>query len=357
MAKARRFIAESMKLVDFCIELRDSRIPRSSSNPNIDALIGEKPRFVLLTKSSLSDRAATEEWIKHLSRRYESIAIDSKTLMGLSAFIDRVPEVMAERLEQNRRRMITRPLRAMVLGITNVGKSTFFNAMSRSKKAKVENRPGVTRGTQWIKTPYGLELLDTPGLLWEKIESEETAFMLAATGAIRDEVFDTIHIARKLCEVLAQQYPELLKTRYRLDTVVCDGTELFNSVAKTPLEEWIRYLKTGEIRPDDTAPGLPEARERLRYYDMTPAERNIYDEHINAIMIQNDVLSNARLEGLAEGRIEGRAEGRAEGMKQGRYEIIAMMLKNGVAPEDIARMTGLPKEEISLLQADSGTTE
>lgn len=232
MAKARRFIAESMKLVDFCIELRDSRIPRSSSNPNIDALIGEKPRFVLLTKSSLSDRAVTEEWIKHLSRRYESIAIDSKTLMGLSAFIDRVPEVMAERLEQNRRRMITRPLRAMVLGITNVGKSTFFNAMSRSKKAKVENRPGVTRGTQWIKTPYGLELLDTPGLLWEKIESEETAFMLAATGAIRDEVFDTIHIARKLCEVLAQQYPELLKTRYRLDTVVCDGTELFNSVAK-----------------------------------------------------------------------------------------------------------------------------
>ena len=163
---------------------------------------------------------------------------------------------------------------------------------------------------------------------------------------------DRLELTARQREAVVRKLPEEIFPEYYLIRV-----NEFNSVAKTPLEEWIRYLKTGEIRPDDTAPGLPEARERLRYYDMTPAERNIYDEHINAIMIQNDVLSNARLEGLAEGRIEGRAEGRAEGMKQGRYEIIAMMLKNGVAPEDIARMTGLPKEEISLLQADSGTTE
>ena len=168
---------------------------------------------------------------------------------------------------------------------------------------------------------------------------------------------DCLELTTRQRDAIVRKLPEEIFPEYYLIRV-----NEFNSVAKTPLEEWIRYLKTGEIRPDDTAPGLPEARSRLRYYDMDPIERHNYDEHINAVMIQNDVLENARLEGLiegraegmeqgraegmAQGRAEGMAQGRAEGMAQGRSELIATMLKNGVAPADIARMTGLPMDEI-----------
>ncbi|HPE95954.1 MAG TPA: ribosome biogenesis GTPase YlqF, partial [Bacillota bacterium] len=203
MAKAKRYIAENMKLVDMCIELRDSRIPRSSQNPNIQKLIGDKKHIVLLTKSSLSDRNASEQWIRFLrDGGVSAISIDSKTLLGFDSLIKTVPVLMSEKLDQYKRKGLNKPIRAMVLGVTNVGKSTFFNALSRTKKAKVEDRPGVTRNTQWIRTPYNLELLDTPGLLWEKIESRETAFMLAATGAIRDEILDTVEISRTLCVFL-----------------------------------------------------------------------------------------------------------------------------------------------------------
>lgn len=157
---------------------------------------------------------------------------------------------------------------------------------------------------------------------------------------------DCLELTTRQREAIVRKLPQEIFPEYYLIRV-----NEFNSVAKTPLEEWIRYLKTGEIRPDDTAPGLPEARNRLRYYDMDPIERHNYDEHINAVMIQNDVLSNARLEGLIEGRAEGRAEGlaqgKAEGIAQGRNELIATMLKNGVPPADIARMTGLPINEIT----------
>ena len=152
---------------------------------------------------------------------------------------------------------------------------------------------------------------------------------------------DCLELTTRQRDAIVRKLPEEIFPEYYLIRV-----NEFNSVAKTPLEEWIRYLKTGEIRPDDTAPGLPEARSRLRYYDMDPIERHNYDEHINAVMIQNDVLENARLEGLIEGRAEGMEQGRAEGMAQGRSELIATMLKNGVAPADIARMTGLPMDEI-----------
>lgn len=233
MAKAKRYIAENLKLVDFCIELRDSRIPRSSRNPGIAKLIDGRKKIVLLTKCSLSDPNVTRQWIEKLAADGEiAIPIDSKTLMGLDAFTRKFPEVMAEKLDFYKRKNMAKPLRAMVLGVTNVGKSTFFNAISRTKKAKVEDRPGVTRTTQWIRTPFNLELLDTPGLLWEKISSKESAFMLAATGAIRDEVFNTVEISQYLCAFLAQQYPNAFTSRFKLDSPEGTGPELFEAVAR-----------------------------------------------------------------------------------------------------------------------------
>lgn len=233
MAKAKRFIAANMSLVDMVVEIRDARIPMSSANPNIKKLIGDKKHVVLLSKATLADMRATDAWINYFrSQGSECIAIDCKTLMGLDNFIKCVPNVMAEKLEFYKRKGMNKPIRAMVLGVTNVGKSTFFNAISRTKKAKVENRPGVTRTTQWVKTPYNLELLDTPGLLWEKIDSKETAFKLAVTGAIRDEVFNTIEVSWMLCKKLAENYPELLKTRFKLDDIEGEGNEIFERIGR-----------------------------------------------------------------------------------------------------------------------------
>lgn len=234
MAKAKRYIQENMALVDMVIELRDCRIPESSKNPGIQKLISEKPKIVLLNKATLADSTITDKWISFLSSNGDNaFAIDCKSLFGLNKLISAIPVIMAERLEYFKRKgMYGRPLRAMVVGVTNVGKSTFFNTMSRTKKAKTENRPGLTRTTQWIKTPYGVDLLDTPGLLWEKIENSKAAQKLAMTGAIRDEVLDTIFLCYSLCELLKEKYPQLLSIRFKLDSLPDKGNEIFEQIAR-----------------------------------------------------------------------------------------------------------------------------
>lgn len=234
MAKAKRYIQENMALVDMVIELRDCRIPESSKNPGIQKLISGKPKIIVLNKAALADSIVTEKWIKYLSSNGDNaFAIDCKSLLGLNKLISAIPILMQERLEYFKRKgMYGRPLRAMVVGVTNVGKSTFFNTMSRTKKAKTENKPGLTRTTQWIKTPYGVDLLDTPGLLWEKIENKNTAQKLAMTGAIRDEVLDTIYLCYLMCELLRERYPQLLFSRFKLDSLPDKGNEIFEQIAR-----------------------------------------------------------------------------------------------------------------------------
>lgn len=234
MAKAKRYIQENMALVDMVIEMRDCRIPLSSKNPGIQKLISEKPRLVVLNKAALADRIVTDNWLEALKAKGENVAaVDCKSLYGLSSLISMIKEMMSEKLDYFKRKgMEGRNLRVMVVGVTNVGKSTFFNVMSRTKKAKTENRPGLTRTTQWIKTPYGIELLDTPGLLWEKIEKSDTAQKLAITGAIRDEVLNTIDISYELCALLKKRYPEMLIARFKLDSLADKGYEIFEQIAR-----------------------------------------------------------------------------------------------------------------------------
>ncbi|HBL84592.1 MAG: ribosome biogenesis GTPase YlqF [Clostridiales bacterium GWF2_38_85] len=234
MAKAKRYIQANMSLVDMVIELRDCRIPESSKNPNIQKVIGEKPKLIVLNKSSLADKTTTDKWISCLKEEHtNTVAVDCKSLQGFNTLIDLIPQMMSEKLEYFQRKgMYGRNLRAMVVGVTNVGKSTFFNTMSRTKKAKTENKPGLTRTTQWIKTPYGVELLDTPGLLWEKLENKHIAINLALTGAIRDEVIDILEISWVLCEKLRDKYPELLAERYKLTDISGVGHEIFETIAR-----------------------------------------------------------------------------------------------------------------------------
>ena len=219
MAKTRRLIADNLPEVDIVLELLDSRIPVSSKNPEIDRLIRNKPRLLLLTKSSLSDPTQTDLWKK----RYESegthaLFVDCVNGQNLNRIAPAVRETLADKLEKYESKgMAGRALKAMVVGIPNVGKSSLINRLAGSKKAKVEDRPGVTLTKQWVTTSVGLLLLDMPGVLWPKFEDQEVGFNLAFTGAIKDVILDTETLAAKLADKLKALYPNLLCERYRLD--------------------------------------------------------------------------------------------------------------------------------------------
>lgn len=234
MAKTRRKIKEILPLIDAVAEVVDARIPQSSRNPEILELIEGKPHIILLNKCDMADKSVTDKWIEHYkSQGITAIAVDCKSGKGLNTFKTNVKTVLADKLELYAKKgMVGKPLRVMVVGIPNVGKSSFINKIARGSKAKVENRPGVTRGNQWFTIDKQLELLDTPGVLWPKFEDETVGEHLAFTGAVKDRVLDIELLAMRLLEVLSEHYPEMLISRYGELDMSLDSYDLLSLIGK-----------------------------------------------------------------------------------------------------------------------------
>ncbi len=218
MTKTRRQIEADLKQVDAVCEIVDARIPISSRNPDIDSICGSKPRIVVLNRMDLADPAATKRWMAYFrSKGMAAIATDCKSRRGIADFEPAVRSVLKEKLARDAAKGMNRPMRVMVVGIPNVGKSTLINQISGRKGAKAENRPGVTRGKQWVTVNSGLLLLDTPGILWPKFEDPRVGMMLAYTGAVKADVIDIEELACHLMELLAKYYPQTLQQRYGVE--------------------------------------------------------------------------------------------------------------------------------------------
>ena len=233
MAKTRRLIAENLSSVDIVLELLDARIPVSSKNPEIDRLTRTKPRLTLLTKSSLADPASTALFLAADSRM---LAVDTVTGEGIRSIAPAVRKILADKLARYEEKgMKGRAVRAMIVGIPNVGKSSLVNRLSGGKKAKVEDRPGVTLTKQWVTTSAGIELLDMPGVIWPRFDDRKTGERLAFTGAIRDAILDTEELGAALCRDLYAAHRDLFCARYKLDPAALEGmspAELLRAVGK-----------------------------------------------------------------------------------------------------------------------------
>ena len=237
MAKTRRLMQESLGQVDIVLELLDARIPYSSKNPEIEKMLGAKPRISVLTKSALANPDVTRQWVEYYKRLgIVAIVIDNNTGAGINALEEAVKTVMADKLERYESKgMSGRKLRSMIVGIPNVGKSSLINKLAGGKKAKVENRPGVTLNKQWVPTDIGLDLLDMPGVLWPKFEDERVGQNLAITGAIRDQILDIEEIAMILCGRLMDVASDEFMARYKLnknETEGLDSYDLFELVGR-----------------------------------------------------------------------------------------------------------------------------
>ncbi|RXI46849.1 ribosome biogenesis GTPase YlqF [Clostridium tetani] len=234
MAKTRRELKENLKMVDAIIEIRDARIVKSSANPEIENICGNKPRIILLNKSDLGEEKVTNEWIKALSgENTKVIAINSLKDSGMKKIKNAIDDLLKEKTEKLKAKGLKNIVnRVMVVGIPNVGKSTFINRMAKSSIAKTGDRPGVTKSRQWIKTKIGVELMDTPGILWPKFEDEKVGLNLAFTGAIKDEIMDIETLALNLIERLSEDYGENLKERYKLDKLEESPLDNMENIAK-----------------------------------------------------------------------------------------------------------------------------
>ncbi len=218
MTKTRRQIEADLKQVDAVCEIVDARIPISSRNPDIDAICGAKPRMIVLNRTDLADPAATRRWREYFKEKGMAVlATDCKSRQGINEFTPAARAACAEKLERDAARGMNRPLRVMVVGIPNVGKSTLINQISGRKGAKAENRPGVTRGKQWVTVDAGLQLLDTPGILWPKFDDPQVGMMLAYTGAVKEGVIDVEELSCRLMELLLKYYPQVLADRYKVE--------------------------------------------------------------------------------------------------------------------------------------------
>lgn len=225
MTKTRRQMEQDLKLVDAVCEILDARIPVSSRNPDIAAICGNKPRLVILNRMDMADPSATRLWCDYFkSHGLAAVATDCKSRKGVSNFVPAVRGLLRDKIQAYAAKGQNRPLKIMVVGIPNVGKSTFINQISGRKGAKAENRPGVTRGRQWVTVDERLLLLDTPGILWPKFEDPDVGIRLAYTGAVKDDVLDLEALSVHLMQMLWRRYPDALKERYKLDDLPEDTT-------------------------------------------------------------------------------------------------------------------------------------
>ena len=227
MTKTRRQIEVDLKHVDIVVEIIDARIPVSSRNPDIDAITAGKPRLVVLNRADQADPAGNRAWGAWFRKKgWSVLETDAKTGAGVSQFSRVVQEVLKDQIARwQEKGLVGRPVRAMVVGVPNVGKSTFINKVARKKSAKASDRPGVTRGKQWVTVDRGLELLDTPGILWPKFEDVETGMRLALTGAVKDDIMDVETLGCHLMAFLGTQYPNVLAESYRLKEVLAREAE------------------------------------------------------------------------------------------------------------------------------------
>ena len=218
MAKTRRLMKENLPLVDVVVEITDARVPFSSRNPEMKSLVGSKPRVVILNKCDTADESITQEWIEHYkSKGINAIATDCRSGRGLNKLAPVVREVLKNELEKRARKgMEGKPIRMMIVGIPNVGKSSFINRIAGGKRAKVEDRPGVTRGKQWVTLDKGIDMLDMPGVLWPKFEDKTVGEHLAFTGAVKDDILDIETLAARLADVLNHEAHKQLCERYKL---------------------------------------------------------------------------------------------------------------------------------------------
>ena len=261
MTKARRMMQEDMKLVDLVIELTDARIPLSSRNPDIDELGRGKYRLVLLNKADLADEQVNRSWRSFFDGQgIRTVLLDARERSAVRAVTEAVTEVCAEKKKRDLARGIkNRPVRAMVAGIPNVGKSTFINSLAGKAVTKTGNKPGVTRGRQWIRMNREIELLDTPGLLWPKFEDPRVGLHLALIGSVNDEILQVEELALELLEVLKQLYPGILSARYGFQEEETDGAGLLEEIAKArgclKKAEEPDYAKAARLLLDDFRSG------------------------------------------------------------------------------------------------------
>lgn len=260
MAKTRRLISENLKEVDIVIEILDARIPYSSKNPEIAKLIGDKPSLTILNKAALADKAITKKWIDYYkSMGKAAIAIDCVSGEGFNQLAPTIKSILSEKIERYEAKgMHGRKLKAMFVGIPNVGKSSLINRLCGSKKAKVENRPGVTLNKQWIPTTIGLDLMDMPGVLWPKFEEKTVGENLAITGAIKDAILDTEYIAVILCSRLKAIAPEQFMARYKISADELECCEMDYEIFELVGKKRGFLISGGEINTERTAATLLE---------------------------------------------------------------------------------------------------
>lgn len=233
MTKAKREMEESIRLVDCVVEMLDARIPRSSRNPDIDSICGDKPRIIVLNKSDLADRAVNRVWIEYFHGTSQ-ICIEADCTTGRG--VKEIPLILKDMTAGRRQRLkskgiVSKPVRVMVAGIPNVGKSSLINRISGRATARTGDKPGITKGKQWIKLGEGLEMLDTPGILWPKFDDQQSGLHLAFTGAIRDEIFDSVELSLKLLDEIKRIAPGGLRKRYGVDPESGDAYALLQMIA------------------------------------------------------------------------------------------------------------------------------
>ncbi|MEW9667614.1 ribosome biogenesis GTPase YlqF [Ammoniphilus sp. 3BR4] len=234
MAKARRQVTEKLKLIDVVIELLDARLPLSSRNPMIDEIVKDKPRLVLLNKTDLADQKVTDQWIEYFrSKQLTAMGIDALSGKGVHKIPDQCRKLVEPIMEKRRAKgMNDRAVRVMILGIPNVGKSSLINRLAGKKVAQTGDRPAVTKSQQWVKMTDGLDLLDTPGILWPKFEDPLVGYRLAASGAIKDEILDVGEVALFVTEYLRMYYPEQLTDRFKMEDIPEDRIELLEEIGR-----------------------------------------------------------------------------------------------------------------------------
>ena len=260
MTKARRMMQEDIKLIDIVIELVDARVPLSSKNPDIDQLAGQKSRMILLNKYDLADPVRTTEWEKWFRKQgFYVYKLDSRKGGQMKAITAIIQEACKEKIERDRKRgIINRPVRAMIVGIPNVGKSTFINTYAGKACAKTGNKPGVTKGKQWIRLNKNVELLDTPGILWPKFDDQAVGQRLAMIGSIKDEILNIEELSILLIEYMKESYPGILSERYAVDEN-CDKITLLGAIAESrncrQKGNELDYSKASKLLIDDFRAG------------------------------------------------------------------------------------------------------